>query len=191
LAKQRSSIITRTGDKGSTRLFSGEEVPKDSERPDAYGDVDELVSLIGIAVSLARKPAVIERLRDLQRALFIVGAELATDTTHVDSLSQRIDADDVHRMEDWCISAEARIPEPSGFILPGGTTAAAHVDYARAVARRLERRIIGLVRRDLVINEHLLVWMNRASDLLWILAREEEGEQTMLKEDAAPPHEAP
>jgi cob(I)alamin adenosyltransferase len=175
------SITTRVGDRGTTFLFSGEEVSKDSPRTRAYGDLDELVSVLGLARATARRPDVRRSVTDLQRELFIAGAELATSARHVKLLKQRVDAARLAQLDARREELEKRIPMPAGFILPGGTLAAAHLDHARTLARRLERRVVGLRRRKLVNNPALIIWLNRLSDYLWLLARREEGRAVTLK----------
>jgi cob(I)alamin adenosyltransferase len=179
--RERPSITTRVGDQGMTYMFSGERIPKDSPRTDAYGDLDELVSLLGVARCHARRKDVRAQLLDLQRELFTVGSELATTAGAVRLLRGRIDAKRLEDMEKRRTALEMRIRLPRGFILPGGTPAGAHLDHARAVSRRLERKVVGLQRRRLVRNRHLIVWLNRLSDFLWLLARHEEGRATILK----------
>lgn len=177
----KSSITTKVGDKGTTFLFSGEEVPKDSPRTEAYGDIDELVSVLGVARSVSTKPEICETILNLQRELFVAGSELATASEHVHLLKQRIDAAKLKAFESLRDEWEARIKMPDGFIIPGGTPAAAYIDHARTIARRCERKIVRLQRDGLIDNRPLLVWMNRLSDFLWILARYEEGAKTLLK----------
>lgn len=177
----KPSITTKVGDKGTTFLFSGQEVPKDSPRTEAYGDLDELVSVLGIARSLSARPDIIEAVQNLQRELFIAGAELATDREHVPLLKKRVDAAMLASFEATRDVWETRIQMPTGFILPGGTPAAAHLDQARSVARRCERKVVRLQRDGLIDNRDLLVWLNRVSDYLWILARYEEAGHTTLK----------
>lgn len=178
---RKNSITTRVGDRGTTFLFSGEEVPKDSLRTDAYGDLDELVSVLGLAKVHATRPETPDILIALQRALFVAGTELATSTAHVHQLSQRIDAAALERFESQRDALEEQIEMPKGFILPGGTPGGAFLDHARTIARRLERKVVTLHRDGAVSNEHLLVWLNRLSDFLWLLARFEEGSATTLK----------
>jgi cob(I)alamin adenosyltransferase len=169
------SITTRVGDRGTTFLFSGEEVAKDSPRTHAYGDLDELVSVLGLARATVRRADVRRAVLALQRELFVAGAELATSAGRVGLLRERVDAGRLARLEAQREVLEKRLPPPKGFILPGGTVAAAHLDHARTLARRLERRVVGLARRRLVRNPSLIVWLNRLSDYLWLLARREEG----------------
>jgi cob(I)alamin adenosyltransferase len=180
MAKSRS-ITTKVGDKGTTFLLSGEEVPKDSPRTEAYGDLDEVVSALGVAKCLCRHPGMAETLAELQRDLFVAGAELATSADRVAMLARRIDADMLAALESRSQALEGQIEMPRGFVLPGAAQAAAHLDVARAIARRCERKVAGLVRSGLVGNRHLLIWFNRLSDYLWLLARQEEGARTELK----------
>jgi ATP:cob(I)alamin adenosyltransferase len=176
-----SMITTKTGDAGRTRLFSGEEVSKASPRPEAYGDLDELVSMLGLAKAKVQHPELAAILEQLQRDLFVAGSELAMTAEKLGGLSARIDAAYAERLTVAAATAEARIPPPTGFILPGGTEAAAVRDVARTIARRLERRVVEMTDGGLVENPHLLVWLNRLSDYLWLLARLEEGDRTIQK----------
>lgn len=178
------SITTRVGDKGTTFLFSGEEVPKDSPRTEAYGDLDELVSVLGIARFHALLERVGEAILALQRDLFTVGAELATAADHVGLLKDRLGEADLKSFEAKRDELEASIAMPDGFIIPGGSgsLAAAHIDHARTIARRLERKVVTLARANLIANPHLVVWLNRLSDYLWLLARLEEGHSLSLKD---------
>ncbi len=175
------SITTKVGDKGTTFLFSGEEVPKDSPRTEAYGDIDELVSVLGVARAQATRTEVSETLFWVQVELFVVATELATERTHLALVRERIDAERLSRLEVRRDALEARIRMPSGFIIPGGTLCAASIDHARTIARRCERKAVGLYREGLIENTHLLVWLNRLSDFLWLLARFDEGDATVLK----------
>ncbi|MCS6771852.1 MAG: cob(I)yrinic acid a,c-diamide adenosyltransferase [Kiritimatiellae bacterium] len=178
------SITTKVGDRGTTFLFSGEEVPKDSPRTMAYGDLDELVSALGLARCHVESEEIKNDILLIQRDLFTVGAELATAVDHVNLLKQRIGEAELSEFESRRSSLEARIRMPDGFIIPGGSGSrgAAFLDFARAIARRLERRAVRLQRAGLIDNRHLLIWLNRLSDYLWLLARLEEGESLSLRE---------
>ncbi len=180
MKKSRRSITTGAGDRGMTRLFSGEEVSKGSQRPEACGDVDELVSALGLARAHVRKDEVRDAILHLQRSLFTVAAEVATSRGKIGLLAERVDAAMVQDLDRKRATLEQRIKMPSGFIIPGGSVGAAHLDYARAVARRCERRVVALAGGE-IPDEHLLVWMNRLSDYLWLLARQEEGRPLLLR----------
>jgi len=176
-----NSITTKVGDKGTTFLFSGEEVPKDSPRTDAYGDIDELVSVLGVARAQCSKDDIRETLFWLQVELFVVATELATETGSLALVRERIDSGRLAQLEARRDALEARIAMPTGFIIPGGTPVAAVIDHARTIARRCERKTVGLARDGLIDNPTLLVWLNRLSDFLWLLARYDEGDATVLK----------
>ena len=180
----KPSITTKVGDRGTTFLFSGEEVFKDSPRTETYGDVDELVSVLGVARCQSVQTEVRDTLLEIQRDLFLAGAELATAIDHVGMLKARIDEAALQIFEQRRDALEARITMPDGFIIPGGSGSlgAAHIDHARTIARRLERKTVSLSRAGLVANPHLLVWMNRLSDFLWLLARVEERQSLSLKD---------
>lgn len=178
------SITTKTGDKGTTHLFSGETISKDSPRTHAYGDLDELVSILGVARALSADDTLCQTLITLQRRLFIAGAELATSADHIEKLAQRVDDSMLRELEKERDALEESLPPIKGFILPGGNPVAAHLDLARAVARRCERRAVGLLDADQIDNATLIVWLNRLSDYLWLLARHAEGSTTLMKDPA-------
>ena len=176
------SITTKAGDEGTTRLFSGEEVLKDSPRTVAYGDIDELGSLLGVARAHAQYPGISSALVEIQRSLFTVAAELATTEEQVKKLARRVDNEMVRELDQCREAMEKAVQVPDGFVIPGGTIGAAHIDHARTVARRCERRVVALMRDGHVKNINVLIWFNRLSDYLWLLARHEEGESVMLKD---------
>ena len=178
----KRSITTKIGDDGTTRLFSGEEVQKDSPRTAAYGDVDELGSLLGVARAHVQHPGISSALVEIQRSLFTVAAELATTEEHVNRLARRVDDGMLREMDQSREAVEEEIRMPDGFVIPGGTIGAAHIDHARTVARRCERQVVGLIRNGHIQNMNVLIWFNRLSDYLWLLARREEGDAVMLKD---------
>ncbi len=174
------SITTKVGDKGTTRLLNGDTVWKDDPCVDAYGDTDELVCILGIARHHVELAGTKDLLQTLQRDLFTVGAELSARNHAEGMLSFRITKTEVEKLMEVRDKLEAEIAMPKDFVLPAGTLAAAHIDHARAVTRRAERKIARLLREEIISNAQLLIWMNRLSDLLWLLARREEGEFTKL-----------
>jgi len=175
------SITTRQGDAGKTRLFSGEEISKCSARTEAYGALDETVSILGIARSLTQEEDLSETIMCIQRSLFVAGSEMATTPEYVNKLPARIDQERLALLDTERDALEKSITMPQGFILPGGHPVAAHLDHARAVARRCERHAVALQENGEIDNPHLLVWLNRLSDFLWLLARHVEGGKVMLK----------
>ena len=166
-------IYTRTGDKGDTGLFGGGRVGKDDARVEAYGEVDELNAVLGLARSIELMPRIDEVLVPIQRDLFSLGALLATPEhekmrQHLEKA--RIDEERIAQLERAIDAGEAELEPLRAFILPGGTPKAAALHVARTVCRRAERRVVAL-RRDVGIPELVVVYLNRLSDLLFVLAR--------------------
>jgi cob(I)alamin adenosyltransferase len=166
-------IYTRTGDDGTTSLFGGERVGKGNPRIDAYGTVDETNSIVGMArAHLRGEPGEDELdpvLGDLQDELFVLGADLATpmDATPV---VERIEEEHVAGLEARIDRFDADLPPLEQFILPGGTPAGASLHSARTVCRRAERHIVE-ASTSTPINEQAVVYLNRLSDLFFVLAR--------------------
>lgn len=161
-------IYTRTGDKGQTSLFGGTRVLKSDERVDTYGTIDELNSLLGIVVanSQTRHKRLAHELEVIQHDLFDIGSNLANPK-----------AEPIHRLSKRVVEFEKRIDEMTGkmpelhnFILPGGGKVGASLHQARTVCRRAERRLISLMQRE-DIDEQLVKYINRLSDLLFTMAR--------------------
>ena len=162
-------IYTRRGDQGQTSLFSGERVDKDSPRVTTYGALDELNSVLGIALSFCRNQNVTDILRSLQHKLFEAGADLATtgNKRQVD----RIKKADWQHLETLIDELQTQIPPLKKFILPGGSPGAALIHLARAVCRRAEQLLVGLTKNEHDVNPEILIYLNRLSDLLFVLAR--------------------
>lgn len=163
-----SRISTGTGDAGTTGLVDGSRVGKADARIDAFGDVDEANAVLGLAAALA-DDATRDLLRSFQRDLFTLGADLASPGGTTGAL--RIGEDDVRRVESVTDRLEAALPPLRRFVLPGGTPLAAHLHLARTVVRRAERRAWA-VAESAKLNPHALVYLNRLSDCLFLLARE-------------------
>ena len=167
------NIYTRTGDRGETGLFGGGRVPKDDRRVEAYGDVDELNAALGLARAIELMPRVDEVLVPIQRDLFAIGALLATpDPVKMrEQLAKaRLDEERVAELEAAIDAGEAELEPLRAFILPGGTPKAAALHVARTVCRRAERRVVTLA-HDVEIPELAVMYLNRLSDLLFVLAR--------------------
>ncbi len=168
-------IYTKTGDAGETGLFGGGRVPKDDARVAAYGDVDELNAAIGLARALDPRDFADTLLQTIQRDLFTIGAELATpdpDKLHkaLARSGAAIGPSDVAALEDAIDEQEARLAPLKNFILPGGAPKAATLHLARTVCRRAERTSVALSRHQ-NISPAILQYLNRLSDLLFVLAR--------------------
>jgi cob(I)alamin adenosyltransferase len=164
-------IYTRTGDTGETALFDGTRVRKSDPRVDAYGEVDELSAWLGLVRASGTDDQIGEMLEQIQRDLFALGARLA-DPAHriADRVSKAaVTADDVARLEHWIDSLEAQLSPLRKFILAGGSSAGAMLHVARTVCRRAERTMAALGAD--AFEHDLLVYINRLSDLLFVMAR--------------------
>lgn len=163
-------IYTKTGDKGETALFGGTRVPKDDLRIGAYGTVDELNSLIGVCRSMNTVREVDRILDQVQRDLFTLGADLATPRGARTKKIRRIGARDVRRLEKHIDAVDPLLAPLRHFILPGGSRTAAMIQFARTVCRRAERLVVGLS-HSAPIGTHPTVYLNRLSDLLFVVGR--------------------
>jgi cob(I)alamin adenosyltransferase len=168
-------IYTKTGDAGETGLFGGERVPKDNARVRAYGEVDEANAAIGFAASLEPSGFESALLQTIQRDLFTIGAELATpDPAKLGKALARsgagIGPSGVRALEDVIDNHEATLKPLKNFILPAGTPKAAALHLARTVCRRAERSVVSLGHVQ-PINPAIVHYLNRLSDLLFVLAR--------------------
>lgn len=167
---QAPRIYTRAGDRGDTGLIGGRRVRKDHPRVEAYGAVDELNSQLGIARTLVSDSSVAALLDDIQHRLFDLGAELATPSGARSKQRASITAEQVRTLENAIDRYQAMLPALRAFILPGGSPLAAAFHVARTVSRRAERRTVTLGRKER-LNAEILRYLNRLSDLLFVLAR--------------------
>jgi len=167
-----NKIYTRTGDKGTTGLVDGSRVSKADARMAAIGDVDEANSAIGIAVVALGDHAEASLLTSIQNDLFDLGADIATPVTDAPDpeWALRITAAQVERLEQAIDRLNDRLAPLDSFVLPGGSAGAAHVHLARAIARRAERSAVA-AGEAAALNPHALTYLNRLSDLLFVLAR--------------------
>jgi len=173
-------IYTRRGDTGQTDLFGGDRVGKDALRVAAYGDVDELNATIGMAAAAGADDELLEALRGIQSALFDLGASLATpDPAHRQKAGLvGVAATDVESLETLIDRLESKLSPLQTFILPGGTASAAAFHVARTVCRRAERAVVRLAAEaGESVEEGTLRYLNRLSDLLFVIARHENARQ--------------
>jgi cob(I)alamin adenosyltransferase len=199
--RRASAVATGRGDDGTTGLlFGGDRIPKDDLRTEAYGTVDEAVAALGLARAeldlkgrLGVLPAALGEIEDLvlqlQRELFVVGAELAANPAAWDRLRDdqtRVSAAMVTRLDAVLADYETRITFPTEFVVPGETRTSAALELARTILRRAERRAVTLDRAGLVPGEHLLPYLNRLADLLWVLARAAEQAESRTATAARP-----
>ena len=183
-------IYTRTGDTGTTGVFGGDRVDKDSTRVDACGDVDELNAALGVAraaLGSLRTGAWIEQ---IQAELFTLGAELSCAPGKEGRLGiPLLGAVAATRLEQHIDELEAELTPLTNFILPGGTSAGAHLHLARTICRRAERRVLG-ARRLAPVRDELVVYLNRLSDFLFVLARHA-NKEALVAETAWSPRDPP
>lgn len=166
-------IYTRRGDRGETGLFGGQRVSKASRRVAAYGTVDEANSHLGVALSLLPDSPLRPLILSLQEQLFALGADLATPPHPSKGQGRvpRIGDEHVSLLEKHIDDLEESLPPLKTFILPGGHPAAAHLHVARAVCRRAERLAVAARKEGETISDAVLSYLNRLSDLLFVLAR--------------------
>ncbi|MEO8444806.1 MAG: cob(I)yrinic acid a,c-diamide adenosyltransferase [Gammaproteobacteria bacterium] len=165
MANRLTKIYTRTGDDGTTGLGTGERVPKDCPRVEAYGTVDELNACVGLVLATPGLPPLIrESLTAIQHRLFDLGGELAVPGRDVIAATDSVD------LEAVLDGLNGNLPPLKDFVLPGGTPGAAASHLARAVCRRAERRVITL-QRDEAVNPESVRYLNRLSDLLFVMSR--------------------
>ncbi|MBK7540599.1 MAG: cob(I)yrinic acid a,c-diamide adenosyltransferase [Candidatus Competibacteraceae bacterium] len=181
MGNRLSKIYTRTGDDGTTGLGNGERVAKDSLRIETIGAVDELNCAIGRVLVHDLRDAMRECLQAVQHKLFDLGGELSIPGY------QAIKGEDVERLESALNDFNAQLPPLKEFILPGGGRAAADCHMARAICRRAERRLVSLASEE-DVGEHARRYLNRLSDLLFvlcrILARDEGGVEVLWRNPA-------
>ena len=164
-------IYTKTGDQGNTSLYTGERVAKDSLRVEAYGSIDETDAALGLARALCLKQEVKQAIYDMQRMLW----QLMADVASLGEKGSRITAEHVQELEQMIDRFDAVLPPLTKFVIPGDTSGSAALHVARTVARRAERQMWRLAREESV-NEHVLVALNRLSDLCFVLSRVESEE---------------
>ena len=171
---RKSMLYTRTGDDGTTALFGGRRVSKDDPRVEAYGAVDELNSVIGVAVSAMRRRRLISALQGIQNELFNVGSELASaGAKRADVAALFTDAEQkIAALEALTDEYDGKLPALRTFILPGGSQAGALLHLCRTICRRAERSVVTLGRKE-EVRPAIGAYLNRLSDLLFALARYE------------------
>ena len=175
-------IYTKSGDNGKTNLLFGGNTSKSDLRGETYGTVDEAVSFLGLAKSLIANNDIRKIIEDLQHSLFIIGAELATTPQNRKKLNDQvktITTDMVNNLESLIDNINEKINLGDKFIMPGNSVGSAAIDVARTVVRRLERRIVELIGSDNSINSNIIPYVNRASDLLFILGRFEDNDKAI------------
>jgi len=167
-------IYTRRGDGGETTLHGGAAVPKGDERVQAYGTIDELNAVLGTVLSLNPAGLDSNRLLEVQSDLFVIGARLSSSDplrAYERGTIPRLPASRLADLEAWIDQVESGLPELDAFILPGGSAAGSQLHVARTVCRRAERAVVGLLPDQPDLGELIIPYINRLSDLLFVLAR--------------------
>jgi cob(I)alamin adenosyltransferase len=175
----RKRVYTKFGDKGETSLLYGGRVSKNNPHTEAYGITDEAVSAMGLGRSLSEDQRVKDILRDLQRELFTIAAELATDPDKYELFKQHfkpVTQEMVDNLEQTIDSLEEEFEMPKVFVLPGGSPASSAIDMARTIIRTAERRVVALAEAGGLTNQLILNYLNRLGDLLFVLARYQDRE---------------
>ena len=170
----RKRVYTKYGDKGETSLLYGGRVSKNNPHTEAYGITDEAVSALGLARSLSEDQRVKDIVRDLQRDLFTIAAELATDPDKYELFQQHftpVTEAMVEDLENTIDSLEEEFQMPTVFVLPGGTPASSALDMSRTSIRTAERRVVALSEIGGLTNPLIINYLNRLGDLLFVLAR--------------------
>ncbi len=170
----RNSISTKTGDSGGTSLLYGGRVSKSNRRVEANGVGDEANSLIGVARAHCGSGFLHDELLEIQRLMFIANAEMTTETSHLDRLRkhfQTIGDEQIEKLDDLLRKLEDEVELPRAFIIPGASIASATLDVARCKVRELERAAVTLYDDGMLENPRLLVWLNRLSDCMFMMAR--------------------
>lgn len=175
-----AKLYTKTGDDGTTGLTGGSRTGKDSLRIEAIGEIDELNAMLGLCRNhnWSRETGAV--LRDLQRELFVLGADLSTPMDKVCPV-ERVSAEMVNNLEKLVDKYLAKVEPLGNFILPGGTDASASLHLARAICRRAERTVAALKKKE-AIGEAVLPYLNRLSDLLFAMARHENEKHAVAEE---------
>ncbi|MBM01455.1 MAG: ATP:cob(I)alamin adenosyltransferase [Chloroflexi bacterium] len=180
-----AKIYTKNGDKGNTSLFMGGTISKSDIRVDAYGTVDEVVSTLGFAKTQCKESKVLEILDKLQHSLFKIGAELSVNKVKSrkkpEDIINTIDEGNITEVENNIDSILKKIDIGNEFIMPGTSSGSASLDIARTVIRRLERSIVKLNEEIGIENKNIIIYVNRMSDLLFVLARLEDRKKNTKK----------
>ena len=166
-----AKVTTGTGDTGYTGLLGAERVAKYDPRPDTFGTVDEVTSALGMARAMTQDSQVKKIIYDVQNELYYLMAELATTPENYEKMGFRLTAEHVHRLEQVEESLKQEVEIPNKFIVPGDSPDGAALDLARTIIRRAERMAVKLLHDGVIENGEVVRYLNRLSDLVFILAR--------------------
>jgi len=167
-------LFNKKGDEGYTSMLYGQRIRKSDPRPETYGTLDEANSTLGFARALSKNERVKEIIYKVQKMLFVIGGELATDPKDYGKLKKKIEEEDIQELQNLIEEIEDKVRLPKSFIIPGTSLVSASLDMARTIIRRGERRAVRLKEDNLLVNDKILAYLNRSADLIFILARYEE-----------------
>ena len=165
-----TKVYTKRGDKGETDLLGGSAARKDSLKVESYGCIDETSSFIGLARYYTKNKVIKERLKEIQNKLLVLGGFLASDDRGKEMMKDQIKEEDIKLLEEYIDEYNQKLPPLTHFILPGDDEVAAYFHVARTVVRRAERRIVSLAAQE-DLNPLIQKYVNRLSDLMFVLAR--------------------
>ena len=165
-----TKVYTKRGDKGETDLLGGSAARKDSLKVESYGCIDETSSFIGLARYYTKNKVIKERLKEIQNKLLVLGGFLASDDKGKEMMKDQIKEEDIKLLEEYIDEYNQKLPPLTHFILTGDDEVAAHFHVARTVVRRAERRIVSLAAQE-DLNPLIQKYVNRLSDLMFVLAR--------------------
>ena len=166
-----AKVTTGTGDTGYTGLLGERRVPKYDPRPDTFGTVDEATSALGLARAMTNDPKVKEIIYQIQQELYLLMGELATTPENYEKMGLRMTIEHVQRLERVEEQLKREVEIPNKFIIPGDTPDGAALDLARSIIRRAERMAVKLLHDEVIQNDEVVRYLNRLSDLIFILAR--------------------
>ena len=166
-----AKVTTGTGDTGYTGLLGDQRVPKYDPRPDTFGTVDEATSALGLARAMSHDPKVKEIIYQIQQELYLLMGELATPSENYEKMGLRMTVEHVRRLEMVEEQLKHEVEIPNKFIIPGDTLDGAALDLARTIIRRAERMVVKLLHDGVIQNNEVVRYLNRLSDLIFILAR--------------------
>ena len=166
-----AKVTTGTGDAGYTGLMGEQRVPKYDSRPDTFGTVDEATSALGLARASTKDQRIKDMILHIQQDLYLLMAELATPPENYDKMGFRVTTEHVYRLEQQEEALKREVEIPNKFVIPGDTLDGAALDLARAVIRRAERMAVKLLHDGVIANKEVVVYLNRLSDLVFIIAR--------------------
>ncbi len=166
-----AKVTTGTGDDGYTGLLGAQRVPKYDPRPDTFGTVDEATSALGLARALTSDPKVKAIIYQVQQELYLLMGELATLPENYEKMGLRMTVEHVQRLEQVEEELKQAVEIPNKFIIPGDTVDGAALDLARTIIRRAERMAVKLRHDEVIQNDEVVRYLNRLSDLVFILAR--------------------